>query len=285
MRRNRAFWRPRATPSAFQTMEKLWEKWVRTPAVAAALLLGGCSSCEGPPEAAGPVDRSDGTVPGVTARRATGPITLDGRLDEATWREAECTGGFVDPNTGSPNRSSPVNGAAWLAWDDENLYFAFQVFDGNPTSPFQPSEQDPHIWEEASGVEVMLQPGDPGNNRHYYEIQVDIRGAAWTTRFDDYNRPRTKGPDGARRYGHQEWDPQLRSGVHQSSGSYTQELALPWSDITSDEATIPPAPGDLWRINLYTFRDGQRHSLAWSPTLRQGNFHRSSRFGRVTFGR
>jgi len=39
-----------------------------------------------------------------------------------------------------------------------------------------------------------------------------------------------------------------------------------------------------WRLNLYTFRDGQRVSLAWSPVLGQGNFHRSSRFGRLRFG-
>ncbi len=46
---------------------------------------------------------------------------------------------------------------------------------------------------------------------------------------------------------------------------------------------IPPKPGDTWRINLYSFRDGQRAALAWSPILGQGNFHRTSRFGKVIF--
>jgi hypothetical protein len=48
---------------------------------------------------------------------------------------------------------------------------------------------------------------------------------------------------------------------------------------------VPPRPGDTWRINLYSFRDGQRAALAWSPTLRRGNFHKASRFGRVVFVR
>jgi hypothetical protein len=46
---------------------------------------------------------------------------------------------------------------------------------------------------------------------------------------------------------------------------------------------VPPRPGDVWRANLYSFRDGQGDSLAWSFIRGEGNFHRSSRFGRVVF--
>ena len=65
--------------------------------------------------------------------------------------------------------------------------------------------------------------------------------------------------------------------------SYTVELALPWSKITSNRTAVPPRPGDVWRLNLYSFRDGQRLALGWSPIRGQGNFHKSSRFGRVRF--
>jgi hypothetical protein len=44
-----------------------------------------------------------------------------------------------------------------------------------------------------------------------------------------------------------------------------------------------PSQGDVWRVNLYSFRDGQRQALAWSPILGEGNFHRASRFGRLRF--
>jgi hypothetical protein len=36
-------------------------------------------------------------------------------------------------------------------------------------------------------------------------------------------------------------------------------------------------------MNLYSFRDGQADAMSWSPLLGQGNFHRSSRFGRLRF--
>jgi hypothetical protein len=54
--------------------------------------------------------------------------------------------------------------------------------------------------------------------------------------------------------------------------------------VVTSRVTAAPTAGEAWRMNLYTFRDGQRDSLAWSPLLGQGNFHRATRFGRVVFG-
>jgi hypothetical protein len=71
--------------------------------------------------------------------------------------------------------------------------------------------------------------------------------------------------------------------VDRATGRYTIELALPFSALQSPNAVSPPREGDVWRINFYSFRGGQRDALAWSPTLGQGNFHRSARFGRVRF--
>jgi len=136
---------------------------------------------------------------------------------------------------------------------------------------------------------VMIQPGDQGDNRHYYEIQVDVAGAVWDTRFEDYNRPITR-PGGRIRYGHQQWSSRIRRAIviDRRAGKYIMELALPWAALKGvtkrrPEVAVPPRPGDTWRVNLYSFRDGQRASLAWSPILRRGNFHRSSRFGMVKF--
>jgi hypothetical protein len=37
----------------------------------------------------------------------------------------------------------------------------------------------------------------------------------------------------------------------------------------------------VWRINFYAMKDNG--GVAWSPILGQGNFHKASRFGRVTW--
>jgi hypothetical protein len=131
----------------------------------------------------------------------------------------------------------------------------------------------------------MLQPGDLGDNRDYFEIQADIHGAVWDTRFDDYNRPVVQAPDGNRLYGHQDWDAHLKrqAVVDAAAGQYVVEMALPWSSLTSSRASIPPRNNDTWRANFYSFRDGQRDSLAWSPLMGRGNFHFVPKFGRLVF--
>jgi hypothetical protein len=236
-----------------------------------------------------PVDRSDGAIPELRAAHVdSGSIRIDGRLDEPAWSRAASTGLFVNPGDGHPVPDSRVNGSARVAWDDANLYVGFVVYDRDPSTPFRTTDVDPHLWERASAVELMLQPGDPGDNTNYFEIQVDTVGAVWDTQFDDYNRPIVRGADEeSTRFGHQEWVSHLRSSanVDRSAGRYTLEIAVPWSSLQNARARTPPSNGDAWRVNFYTFRDGQRDSLAWSPLLGQGNFHRSARFGRVVFVR
>lgn len=214
---------------------------------------------------------------------AAAAMRIDGALDEAPWRAAG-TGGLVHPGSGDPAPGSRVQAVAWFAWSDEHLYLAARVGDRNPVAPFRPEEVDPHLWERSSAVELMLQPGDPGDNRGYYEIQADTVCAQWTTRFDDYNRPQTVGPDGRRHFGHEAWSPAIVCAARPGPDGYTLELAIPWSALAEGARTsVPPRPGDTWRANVYTFRDGQRDALAWSPLRGQGNFHFAPRFGRVVF--
>ncbi len=208
--------------------------------------------------------------------------TVDGDLSDWPF-DAGLTGAFVRPGDGQAAGPSPVRSSAALRYDQSALYVALYVADTDAESPNERDAVDPHIWATASGIELMLQPGDHGDNASYFEVQVDVNEAVWDTRFDDYNRPIT-GDGAARQYGHQGWDAQLERSVRTGPHGYIVEFALPWSALHEPRAAVPPAPGDVWRANLYSFRDGQRHALAWSPIMGAGNFHRSSRFGRLEFG-
>jgi len=249
-----------------------------------ASLSGGCRRA---PDFDEPFeDRSSGTLPELTAPKfANGTFRIDGQMDEPAWQRAGSTGMFVAPGTGRPVSSSKVNARARVAWEDQRLIVGVVVWDDTPSSPFGRDDVDPHVWARASGIEVMLKPGDRPDNRDYYELQVDVAGAVWDTHFDDYNQPVSGGPDDERkRFGHQEWVSGLERAVHVEAGRYVIELALPWSAFSNPASPAPPRAGDVWRANFYSFRDGQRDALAWSPILGQGNFHRSSRFGKLRFG-
>lgn len=249
--------------------------------LAAVALALGCAR-----KAPAPVDRSSGEIAAVCApRAAAGAIQVDGRLGEGVWSQAGETGAFVGPGDGRPWSASKVNASARVLWDEANLYLAVTVEDREPSSPFSRDEVDPHLWERASAVEVMLQPGDFGDNRDYFELQVDVNGAVWDTRFDDYNAPIVRSPEGTR-FGRQEWSSKVQRAVEidRARGRYTVELAWPFASVAGARAPVPPREGDVWRINLYSFRDGQREAMAFSPILGQGNFHRASRWGRLRFG-
>mgnify|MGYP000906226800 CR=1 FL=1 len=274
-------------------------------ALSLSLALGAASGCKGcGHDAQPPADAPTATAPAASSaasadapppanrtalpeyrvpRVADGAIAIDGTLAEAGWASAPWSDAFVSPGNGEYHAASPVNARFRMAWDARALYFAVEVADAAASSSNARDAVDPHIWATASGIELMLQPGNHGDNLGYYEVQVDTAEAVWDTRFDDYNRP-IEGEGDARTFGHQSWDAQLERRVTVTAGTgYVVEAALPWTALAGARAPAPPPANDTWRANVYAFRDGQRHATAWSPIMGEGNFHRSSRFGMLVF--
>lgn len=213
-------------------------------------------------------------------------IKLDGKLDEPEWATSPITGPFVDVATGMPNTTFRVNGSAHVLWSDEGLYLGFEVKDPDVIGGFKKGDKDPHLWTKDC-VEIMVDPDGDGDNKDYYEIQVNPQGLVFDSQFDDYNQPK-KEPDGP--FGHQDWSSNLKVGVSvdgtldkaddQDKG-YVVELMIPWKAFGKAKQS-PPKPGDTWRINLYAVENN--NAVAWSGILKQGNFHKATRFGRVLFG-
>lgn len=212
-------------------------------------------------------------------------ITIDGKLDEPAWQTAAATGPFVNVSTGKLDKSAKVQGEAKLLWDETGLYVGFNVTDSDVVGGFSKTEKDPHLWTKDT-VEVMIDPDGDGDNKDYYEVQVNPQNLVFDSRFDDYNKPRG-GKDGP--FGHQEWSSKVESAVvvdgtldkpGDEDKGYVVELKIPWQSFDKAKKT-PPDVGSEWRINLYAMQNNG--GVAWSPILGQGNFHKASRFGRVLF--
>ncbi len=212
-------------------------------------------------------------------------LKIDGNLDEGAWATAARTGPFVNVSTGKPDRGSGVQGNARVLWDNEALYVGAFIEDRDVQGSFAADSEDPHLWTKDT-FELMIDPDGDGDNKDYYEIQVGPQNLVFDSQFDDYNQPKVA-PNGP--FGHQEWKSRLQSAVviegtlNASSDrdkGYTVELKLPWVALTKAKKS-PPEAGATWRINFYAMQDNG--GVAWSPILRQGNFHKASRFGRVRF--
>jgi len=232
-------------------------------------------------------------VPSVTVTKlaANDRITLDGKAGEPEWGGATSTGPFVDVGTGKPNLALPVNGSARMLWDDKNLYVLLEVkeadfYTGFTDAKAQPGDftaaGQPKLWTKDT-VEMMVDPDPSGDNKDYYELQINPQGKVFKSQFDTLQQP-NGGPNGP--FGHEDWDPKLKSAVQIQKGpdgkptGYTVEAAIPWAGYAK-AANHPPKPGDVWRINFYAMKNNG--GVAWSPILGQGNFHRATRFARVTW--
>lgn len=214
-----------------------------------------------------------------TCYRASGPIVVDGRLDERDWQLAPLSTPFVDIVTGAP---------AWfdtrvrMLWDDECLYFGFTAEETDVWATL--TEHDSKIWFD-NDVEVFI-----GGRDAYYEFEINALNTIyevfwiWKDMYrpgSPYNVPEWN-PEGqnlmiidgigghkhprGERFGFLDWDfPGLRHAVHidgvlnrrdGTDRGWSVELAFPWKGLgwLADGRALPPEDGDVWRIDCSRFQ-------------------------------
>ncbi len=247
------------------------------------VLALGCNA--DPPRKSEPFDPVK-QIKEITAPKLNGSVVIDGVLDEDVWSKAAQTGLFVDVGSGLPNASIPSQGEAKIFWNDQFLFIAFETYDKTVRGGFPADAKDPHLWERDT-IEVMADPDGDGDNKDYYEIQINPQSLVFDTHYDDYNRPNGngKGP-----FGHEEWSTSVERAIKihgtmdddaDTDDGYTVEFKIPWSAFHKAKQ-VPPMSGSSWRMNFYAMQNNG--GTAWSPILGQGNFHKASRFGRVIWG-
>ncbi len=111
---------------------------------------------------------ASGTILEYTAHRTSGTITIDGKLEESSWKKAPFTKNFVIHTDGKEPKS-PTK--AQVLWDDNCLYIAFTVTDTDIWATLK--NHDEHLWKEEA-VEVFIDPD--GDRDNYLEIQVNPLG-------------------------------------------------------------------------------------------------------------
>jgi len=207
------------------------------------------------------------------------PLTLDGRLHEPAWDEAESAGPFVNWDGTEP--AAPTE--AKMLWDRENLYLA--VWGEDHDLRGHKLHHDDSLWEENEVVEWFIDAA--GDGGAYLEFEVNPLNTVVDLLLPGVG---VLGPLAARKA----WDSRgLRTAValagtlndDQPDQGWTVEAALPLEDVI-DAPHTPPQAGDVWRVNLYRVDQiGEEVQFyAWSPTLTpRPNFHVPERFGKVMF--
>lgn len=222
-------------------------------------------------------------------RTSTAPI-IDGDGGDSAWARAP---GLhlvdVEDLTGQRQHSRPT--MAKILWDDDHLYFLFEMVDADVWSTFR--DRDDQIWQQEV-VEIFIDPD--GDGLDYAEIEVNPLNTVFDLLL---SRPWADGGRGFAR-----WNPDFASAVRVDGTvndpddvdrGWTVEVALPWAALATDirdvmnGQSLPPQVGDRWRLNLYRWERLRRGTVvtgeepsAWSP-VGEVDFHRPDRFGWLTF--
>ena len=183
-------------------------------------------------------------------RRRQGAITIDGRLDDEGWKNANVASDFCTPG-GNLRVADSQQTEFRMVWDDKQLYVAARCF--NPK--MQAMKETDSVWG-TDHLEWLLVP-ESTYVAHLYQTAVS-----------PYNR--VFGPD--RRF-HDQWHRDLDShveglqtAVERGDKCWTCEMALPLKALKEG----PPKPNDCWRVNLCREKGhGLEQSSSWSPLLVQ----------------
>src|SRR5262249_19208575 len=154
----------------------------------------------------------------------TGPINVDGRLDEPDWQQAAWTHDFVDIE-GEAKPKPRFRTRAKMLWDDRYFYVAAEL-------------EEPHVWGTLTqhdsvifrdnDFEVFIDPN--ADSHEYYEFEMNALNAGWDLLL---KKPYKDGGPALN-----EWEiPGLKTAVHvegtlnnaadQDKG-WSVEIAFPW---------------------------------------------------------
>ncbi len=240
------------------------------PVLIGTLLLAG--------RTAGPVGGAEEALPPLpeyTIRRTVGPIQVDGRLDEPSWRAAKPVGPFDSPWYEGDRK--PRATEARMLWDDEYLYVGFTVEDEHITSFY--TDRDDPVWREDC-VEVFVAP-DPDNVPIYFNFEFNALGTILdrTSYLDQGLEWNADGIRVAVTY-----EGTLNDDSVPDEG-WVAEIAIPFRAFAGAARHLPPRDGDTWRLNLYRLNDeSDRQHSVWSHTgTERPSFHEPERFGVVHF--
>jgi len=179
--------------------------------------------------------------------RTTGPMTVDGKMDEPSWAKAPWTQYHLDIEGQMRPIRPKFNTRSKMLWDDRYFYVAVRL-------------DEPHIWgtiTERNAVifndndfEVFIDPD--GDCHTYYEFEINALNTVWNLFMD---KPYKHGGNAVIRE-----MPGQKSGVYvkgtlndpgDTDEYWTVEIAFPWKGMAEHaHCACPPRDGDQWRVNF-----------------------------------
>ncbi|MCJ0826827.1 carbohydrate binding family 9 domain-containing protein [Luteimonas sp. 50] len=219
--------------------------------IAAALLL--CAPIAHARDAGTPPRAGD--APGGSIPQLQGPITIDGKLDDAAWQGAlvQEIGYEIQPGDNIP---APVKTIVRIGYSADALYVAYHAMDDDP-SQIRAHLRDRDAAFDDDWVGVFLDTFD--DNRRGYELIVNPLGVQSDLIRDETNTDNQEDAS---------WDGLWQSAGQLTPDGYDVEIRIPFSTLRF------PTGGEAQRWGIALFRNwprDKRHQLASRKVPRESN--------------
>lgn len=199
--------------------------------------------------------------PVMRAVRATGPIVVDGTLDEAAWRTAPVLTDFVQqlPNTG---RQARFRTEVRVLYDATNLYVAGVNFDPEPAKAITVGLERDFVSTNSDIFGLVLDTFN--DKRNSFLFIVNPKGAVRDEQTFNDSRNVVDA-----------WDGIYTVRTAQQDSSWTVEMTIPLKTLRFDATRDP----QTWGINFIRRVRRVNETSYWAPLERQYRLHRMSKAG------
>lgn len=188
--------------------------------------------------------KEDGALAPYICHRASGDITIDGKLDDGAWAKAEAITVFYRYENGQPCDLAPAN--VRILWGDQFLYVAFNMTDDDVWS-FS-SIPDDELWQ-GDVAEIFIKPNTA--DTRYFEFISAPNGTLFDSAFP------SRGAGAFKRFRSWSSGAKVAAQVHGTDGDpsdtdqgYIVEMAIPLTVFP--EGQRAPEAND-WTFGVFRY--------------------------------
>ena len=189
---------------------------------------------DGPPPPVAPamISRDEKGNATVRAFRVTEPIRLDGRLDEAEYRDVQPITGFYQslPQDGAPASETTE---AWVMFDDENVYVSARLYESAPPSEWIANEMRRDTQQLRNNDTFTAQLDTYYDRRNGVLFYTNLLGARADQQFTNEANPNA------------DWNPIWDVRTGRFEGGWVVEMQIPFKSLR-----YKPGRDQVWGIQL-----------------------------------
>lgn len=181
-------------------------------------------------------------------RKASSPITIDGRMDEAAWEEAEVATDFhmITPmDTSYAELRTDVR----MTYDEDHLYIIAINYRGEPAPNVVESLRRDFNFGSNDNFLLFMDPFDDLTNG--FSFGANAAGAQWDGMMYDGGNVNL------------DWDTKWVSKVQNYEDRWIFEAAIPFKSIRYDEDITK------WGVNFSRYDLTEYEKSGWAPVPRQ----------------